>query len=429
MARRTILGLWAMLLLLASAPAALAEPQVRPSDRVQSRVIVRSAPTTQSDPIGALAPGETLPLTGEQPNWLQVQLPDGRTGYVSKAWSIIVEGRDDDRFVLHAIDVGTGLAVFVEGPDFALLYDGGSNDDLQRGPRNRLLAYLRHVRPDLRAIDHIILSHPHRDHVELLPDIFDAYEVRNVWDSGRNNPTCGYRAFLEWVAAEQGVIYRTAIGGGGMHVAHFPQATCYGTRRAAAPISIPRGPQIPTTPVRLGAGAEMRFLHADGAHHSSPNENSLVVHMVLGSSSVLFMGDAEGGGRQPPATPPTSHSIEGKLLACCRSALRSDVLIVGHHGSMTSSRTAFLDAVRADIFVISAGPTRYGSVTLPDAAIVQELSRRGSIWRTDLDDAACRQNPGKIGTDNDGRPGGCDNIQIEFRPAAPPMARYYRSAD
>lgn len=48
-------------------------------------------------------------------------------------------------YAVHAIDVGTGLSVFVEGHDFALLYDAGSNDDSGRGAKNRVLAYLRAV--------------------------------------------------------------------------------------------------------------------------------------------------------------------------------------------------------------------------------------------------------------------------------------------
>jgi len=75
---------------------------------------------------------------------------------------------------MHAIDVGTGLALFVEGADFTLLYDGGSNDDTARGNQNRILAYLKSVRPDLTTLDHVILSHPHKDHVELLPDVLAA---------------------------------------------------------------------------------------------------------------------------------------------------------------------------------------------------------------------------------------------------------------
>ena len=89
-------------------------------------------------------------------------------------------------YVVHAIDVGTGLAIFVEGNDFTLLYDAGSNDDSARGKdKDRVLAYLAKVRPDLKVIDHVILSHPHKDHVEMMDDVFETYEVRNVWDFGR----------------------------------------------------------------------------------------------------------------------------------------------------------------------------------------------------------------------------------------------------
>ncbi len=74
--------------------------------------------------------------------------------------------------------------LLVRGPDFTLVHDGGSNDDLARGPTNHMLADIRAVAPTLAVIDHVILSHPHRDHVELLPDLFAAYQVRQVWDSG-----------------------------------------------------------------------------------------------------------------------------------------------------------------------------------------------------------------------------------------------------
>jgi len=50
---------------------------------------------------------------------------------------------------------------------------------------------------------------------------------------------------------------------------------------------------------------------------------------------------------------PETNSIEGMLLACCAAQLRADVLVAGHHGSRTSSRRTFLDAVQASTFIIS----------------------------------------------------------------------------
>jgi len=48
----------------------------------------------------------------------------------------------------------------------------------------------------------------------------------------------------------------------------------------------------------------------------------------------------------------------------------------------------------------------------PDDDIISELQSRGQVFRTDTNDAACAINPSKIGPDNDGHAGGCDNIRL-----------------
>jgi competence protein ComEC len=168
-----------------------------------------------------------------------------------------------------------------------------------------------------------------------------------------------------------------------------------------------------------------RFLYADGSDHSSFNENSLVVRLDLGSHRVFFMGDAEAGGRNLPSTKPKPSSIEGELLACCAADLKADVLVVGHHGSKTSSRTGFLDAVGAHLFLVSAGPTKYATVVLPDDEVISELEDRGQVFRTDLDDGACADSSEKVGPKADGKPGGCDNILVTI-PAKGLVAAKYR---
>lgn len=332
-------------------------------------------------------------------------------------------------YVIHAIDVGTGLSVLVEGHDFALLYDAGSNDDGARGAADRVLAYLHAARPDLRVIDHLFLSHPHEDHDAMIDDVLTTYDVRNVWDSGSLNNACAYHAFLDAVAAEPGVAYHDALGSGGTHDATFTASTtkCHGAVRTAT-VHVPRGSQIaPGVAIPLGAGAQMTILHANGnARSNHLNDASVVTRLDLGTRHVLLMGDAGGENevRHPPSTPARPDSVEGELLANFRTALPADVLIVGHHGSMTSSRVNFLDAVGARDFVISVGPKLYSGTRLPDAAVVTELTRRGSVWRTDRNDAACAKNPRKIGPDNDGKPGGCDNVQIVIDPTGAIAAGY-----
>jgi beta-lactamase superfamily II metal-dependent hydrolase len=183
---------------------------VVPSPDVTTRVIVRASASSQSAQIGSLRPGEQLELIGSVPNWHEVRLPSGAQGFVSKRWTVVVPTTPPAptpaaaaaTFTIDVVDVGTGLGILVRGPDFTLIYDGGSNDDLARGPDNRMLAYLKAVAPTLTTINHLVLSHKHRDHVELLPDLFGAYQIEQVWDSGRINDICGYRAFLTAVRDE-----------------------------------------------------------------------------------------------------------------------------------------------------------------------------------------------------------------------------------
>lgn len=180
----------------------------------------------------------------------------------------------------------------------------------------------------------------------------------------------------------------------------------------ATTLQVALASRIDNEPVNLGSGATMTFLYLDSAPHSSLNESSVVLRLDLGQTRVLLMGDAEAGGRASPQSAADSDSIEGILLTCCRSALEANILVVGHHGSKTSSRTSFLDAVGTDTFIVSSGPTQYGSVVLPDQEVVTELQSRGNVYRTDLNDDSCRTNSAKISPDNDGRPGGCSNIRI-----------------
>lgn len=410
---------------LAAGGAAWAQQQsVKPTASVTRSVTVRAKAVAGSAPLSRLRPGESLPFVEAGSHWYKVRLPDGRLGFVAKTWTELSGGSastttlavGSDVYKIHAVDVGTGLAVFIEGPGFTMLYDGGSNDDQATGSDNRLLAYLKLVRPDLTHIDHIVLSHPHNDHVKLLSDIVDAYDVGQVWDSGRMYQVCSYHAFLQAIGRKPGIVYHQVTGGPGTRSVHFP-AECE-HQDHPVDFTLNRGSQIDDQPVSLGAGAAFTILYRDDHAYPDPNENSLVTRLDIGQVRILLTGDEEGGARRAPASPPDQDSPEEKLLACCRADIKADIQFAGHHGSMTSSRTAFLDAVGAKTFIISSGPMKYGSVTLPDQAVVTELEKRGTLYRTDVDDAACAANAAKVGPDQDHKPGGCDNIVITIQNGA-----------
>lgn len=192
------------------------------------------------------------------------------------------------------IDVGTGLAVFVEGADFALLYDAGSQDDLAQREGNRVVAYLRAVRPDLRRLDHVILSHPHKDHLELMPDVFDAFEVANVWESGRVNRTAGYCKFLTKVVAE-GAVYHDAIASNGSRTVTFSGSTCKGS------VVLTQGPMMTAAPVSLNDGAGQHGVHrrpspgADASFRSSRYPSCPTSAGFRGGVAIAqFIGSDEG---------------------------------------------------------------------------------------------------------------------------------------
>jgi competence protein ComEC len=411
--------------LVVSCLPAAANDRVAPRAEVTTTVAVRETASADSAALAALAPGQTAELLGSVPYWYEVRLGNGIEGFVSKRWTTIVTpgavlldtgGAAATAYTVDVVDVGTGLGVLVRGPDFNILYDAGSNDDQAIGADNRMVAFIKHVAPSLTTLDHVILSHPHTDHVLLLPDVLSAFTVKNVWDSGRFLDVCGYRGMIEYLKAHPEIQYHTAVQNGGTRDYTFAAKTCPGRGSlTAATINVKLSAVLDANDtINLDPHASMTFLHADGADHGTPNENSVVVKFAFASARVLLVGDAQGGDRASPSTPPKANSTEGVLLACCKQALASDVLVVGHHGSMTSSRKLFLDAVMASNFIVSSGPTKYNTVTLPDSVVINELKSRGTVFDTYHDDAQCRTSTTKIGPGNDGQVGGCDNVRVSI---------------
>ena len=54
----------------------------------------------------------------------------------------------------------------------------------------------------------------------------------------------------------------------------------------------------------------------------------------------------------------------------------------------------------------------YSGVTLPDADVIAELAGRGTVFATNVADAACGTNAAKTGPDNDERARGCHHVRV-----------------
>jgi competence protein ComEC len=321
---------------------------------------------------------------------------------------------------LTLFDVGTGLSLLLRGPDFTLLYDGGSNDDRETGPSNRLLAYLDAAvgrsgsascregdgttYPE-RPLTHVFLSHPHRDHVGLLPDVIRCYRVGHIWDSGAISDTAAYGAFLSAASRERDAVYHSARGAP-------PNRTIAVAHRTHALPSWSKFREGDTIPLGFSARATILSARMDDP---DVNDASIVLRIDLGQRSVLLTGDSTAGPRSAPSDEPGRGSVEDHLLRMHRTAIDVDVLQVAHHGSKTSSRASFLDAVSPAWALLSSGPAQYGGVTLPDAAVVDALLQRGvRLLRTDVADRECALRPQKVGKDADGKPGGCSAARLRI---------------
>jgi Bacterial SH3 domain len=73
---------------------ALAADVVTPSSDVTSRVIVRQTASAQSARIGSLEPGQQAELIGSVPNWHEIRLSNGLTGFVPKRWTQVIPAGD-----------------------------------------------------------------------------------------------------------------------------------------------------------------------------------------------------------------------------------------------------------------------------------------------------------------------------------------------
>lgn len=396
-----------------------------PASRVAESVPIRPSASSSEQPIGRLPKGDQREIISTVPGWYEIQLEGDSSGFVSTGWNErvpcagapepVVAGGAGPSFEVHVIDVGTGLSVLIRGQDFALLYDGGTKED--NASTNRVLDYFEALEPEVERLDHLIVSHPHEDHVELLADLVKEIPTADIWDSGGFNDVCTYGRFLKAVSELTDTRYHSPA-------LEHQSASFRITKQCRGddlpdPISIRHDSRTTLEPVALGIGASFRFLHTDHRDHSpgEVNRNSQVAMFELGNHKVLIMGDAEAGERDRYPGPPTKSSIEGKLLACCRADLKADVMVVGHHGSKTSSRPAFLDAVDAEVFLISSGPYEYSDKVLPDQTVKNELASRGEVWSTAEDDGACKASQHKVGPDQDDQPGGCKNILVRFTPA------------
>ncbi|MCL6269791.1 DNA internalization-related competence protein ComEC/Rec2 [Sansalvadorimonas sp. 2012CJ34-2] len=191
------------------------------------------------------------------------------------------------------MDVGQGLAIVVQTQKHTLVYDTGDRFPSGFTAADAvLLPWLRRHR--IRSLDRIVVSHGDRDHIGGLESL------------SRFSPDA------EVVLSE--IPYDA-----------FPSASsCYDRK-----------------PWRWD-GVGFEFLHALPDGNISSNDRSCVLRICSQSNCALLTGDI-------------SSRREKQLVDKYGTNLKSEIFLVPHHGSRTSSSEQFLEAVKPDYASISSG--------------------------------------------------------------------------
>jgi competence protein ComEC len=225
----------------------------------------------------------------------------------------------------HALSVGQGTAVLFETPDESqILVDGG--------PGPRILPLLSQRLPWYdRTIEFVAATHQDRDHIGGLVDVLERYKLGTVvWNGQHSNQPAAER-FVELLQGAK-VRKRQVVGAGDVF--------------------------------RVGASTTIRVLAPRyRPQRIGTNRGSLVLHIQFGNTTFLVPGDV-------PA------AIERYLVDAYGDALASDVLVLGHHGSDTSTSEVFLEHVAPEVAIVSAGADNmYGH---PAPSVIERVQEHGA---------------------------------------------------
>ncbi len=222
------------------------------------------------------------------------------------------------------LNVGQGDAIFIQSPTgVQLLIDGGPDSSVLRELGKQMPFWNR-------TIDAVVETHPDKDHIGGLSDVFARYGVKTFFEPGIPNDT---RATVSLVHAVKMEHTKNILARRGMRLV-------------------------------LGGGAYADILFPDhDVSKGETNDGSIVMHLVYGGTSFLLNGDSP-------------QKIEKYLVALDAESLKSDVLKAGHHGSKNSSAEEFVEAVNPKYGIFSRGcDNSYGH----PAAEVVDLFRKLKI--------------------------------------------------
>jgi competence protein ComEC len=238
---------------------------------------------------------------------------------------VAVLNAPDDKLHVSILDVGQGDAILIQTPSHQnILIDGGPS------PRAIDLELSKKLPFWDKTIDLAILTEPQADHMAGLIEVLRNYKVKQVFEPGIAYDSTTYQQWLSLVES--------------MKVGHE-------TAHAGQKIELGDGIKIdvlhPPSPLLQGTSDDV-------------DNNGLTLRLGWDRISFLFTSDI-------------GKEAEWYLIAQ-RANLKSTVLKVSHHGSLTSTSEQFVAAVNPEVAVISVGTDN--RFALPRSEVVDRLVTR-----------------------------------------------------
>ena len=224
---------------------------------------------------------------------------------------------------VYFLDVGQADSILLENQGKYMLIDAGNNED---GPL--LVNYFKSL--NIETFDFVIGTHAHEDHIGGMDDIIENFAITTFYMPDAITTTKTFEDVLD-ALDDRSVAFQT--------------------------------PEIDGT-FSFG-DCKFQVLYV-GDDASDLNDTSIVLRMLYGNHSFLFMGDA-------------TSKVEEKII---KKDLSSEVLKVGHHGSQYSTTSQFLEQVKPQYVIISVG--KNNSYDHPKEATLNRIKNSGAkIYRTD----------------------------------------------
>ena len=233
-----------------------------------------------------------------------------------------------NKLTVHFIDVGQGdctLVILPEGKN--ILVDTGSP---LAGPK--VTEHLKSL--GITRINHLILTHPHDDHIGGILSIVSEFEINYFYDNGFNN-------FNSIIFGD----YLKLVRGNPLK---------YNVLQAGESLVFDNVKLMVLNPLLPPTG--------------NVNEDSVVLKLTFGNLTILLSGDLGDPG-------------ERRLLKL-GTELKSQVLKVGHHGDRNSSSKDFLQQVKPETAIINVD--EINEYAHPHKETLNRLNNAGAtIYRTD----------------------------------------------